>query len=56
VPDTDIEFGVAFSAGRLLVKTIGNDAQQNANYVKGLLQAPERTRHDVRSLARWGVL
>ncbi|MGC2943028.1 hypothetical protein [Burkholderia ambifaria] len=28
---------------------IGNDSQQNANYVKRLLQAPERTRHDVRS-------
>ncbi|AIO65015.1 hypothetical protein [Burkholderia oklahomensis] len=27
----------------------GNDSQQNANYVKGLLQAPNRTRHDVRS-------
>ncbi|RQR40597.1 MULTISPECIES: hypothetical protein [unclassified Burkholderia] len=27
----------------------GNDSQQNANYVKSLLQAPNRTRHDVRS-------
>ncbi|MHA6845429.1 hypothetical protein [Ralstonia syzygii] len=27
----------------------GNDSQQNANYVKGLFQAPNRTRHDVRS-------
>ncbi|MFJ2992381.1 hypothetical protein [Pandoraea sp. NPDC087047] len=27
----------------------GDDSQQNANYVKGLLQVPNRTRHDVRS-------
>ncbi|SAL21397.1 hypothetical protein AWB71_01059 [Caballeronia peredens] len=27
----------------------GNDSLHNANYVKGLLQAPARTRHDVRS-------
>ncbi|WP_028211712.1 hypothetical protein [Paraburkholderia mimosarum] len=27
----------------------GNDSQQNVNYLKGLLQAPNRTRHDVRS-------